>query len=618
MLRPAHRRLGDRPARAPRRAVAAAARGGRSRAPGSRRCAHAVAETRLATPRSSRSRRTTPARPSPRVPFRQPARSSSARARGRSSGSRSREPVITDARVRREPDQRGRRRRHLPRCCATSPGSGSSTSAAAPGRCEGQEHSFDQLVALAKDGAGAAVASSTRTTPAFAEPGDMPARVRAFCAHTGQPEPAEPGAVVRCILESLALKHAQTIDLLASVTGVAPARDPRRRRRRAQRAALPLDGRAPPASRCSPGPEEATLLGNLLVQAMALGEIALARRGARGRARLVRADDLRAAGRRPLAGGAESASPSRRASDAGGPHVSELVGALHGIPAPEDRWDAAAAAGRRARGARLPLEPARRRPRARKPGRRQYVVEGDGRRPCRPRAARALGQGLGHRPRLDHGGRASRRFGSTRSCRCANASRWTTRRWSTTSLRCGLCAESAAAVDRDAAARVHPGGARRPHPPRRDHRADLVAGRPQPRRGGIRRRGGLARLPAAGLRHVEADRRAARRESVRPRGPAREARPRDVGRDAARRATAARSSSSRARPQALERAAAGRFGLGGAKVAELGEGDGERPPRAALFPRSAARCSPTPTASCSRSTGAPRRSRSRRRCARPR
>ncbi len=37
------------------------------------------------------------------------------------------------------------------------------------------------------------------------------------------------------------------------------------------------------------GPEEATLVGNLLVQAMALGEIALARRGARRRARLVRA-----------------------------------------------------------------------------------------------------------------------------------------------------------------------------------------------------------------------------------------------------------------------------------------------------------------------------------------
>ena len=51
------------------------------------------------------------------------------------------------------------------------------------------------------------------------------------------------------------------------------------------------------------------------------------------------------------------------------------------------------------------------------------------------------------------------------------------------------------------------------------------------RRGGVRRRGGLARLPAPGLRHVEADRRAPRRASVRPRRPARAPRPRHVGQD---------------------------------------------------------------------------------------
>ena len=86
---------------------------------------------------------------------------------------------------------------------------------------EGREHSFDQLVALAKD-APALRSSIDPNDAAFGDPGDMPARVRAFCAHTGQPEPVDPGAVVRCILESLALKHAQTIDLLASVSGATP------------------------------------------------------------------------------------------------------------------------------------------------------------------------------------------------------------------------------------------------------------------------------------------------------------------------------------------------------------------------------------------------------------
>lgn len=136
---------------------------------------------------------------------------------------------------------------------------------------EGREHSFDQLVALAKD-APALQSFIDPNDAAFDDPGDMPARVRAFCAHTGQPEPVDPGAVVRCILESLALKHAQTIDVLASVAGASPreihvvgggARNELLCRWTADAAGLPVLA----------GPEEATLLGNMLVQAMALGEI---------------------------------------------------------------------------------------------------------------------------------------------------------------------------------------------------------------------------------------------------------------------------------------------------------------------------------------------------------
>jgi rhamnulokinase len=136
---------------------------------------------------------------------------------------------------------------------------------------EGQEHSFDQLVALAND-APALQSFIDPNDAAFDDPGDMPARVRAFCAHTGQPEPVEPGPIVRCILESLALKHAQTIEVLASVTGASPreihvvgggARNELLCRSTADAAGLPVIA----------GPEEATLLGNLVVQAMALGEI---------------------------------------------------------------------------------------------------------------------------------------------------------------------------------------------------------------------------------------------------------------------------------------------------------------------------------------------------------
>ena len=78
---------------------------------------------------------------------------------------------------------------------------------------------------------------------------------------------------MRCVLESLALKHAQTIDLLTSVTGTSPgeihivgggARNELLCRWTADASGLPVHA----------GPEEATVLGNLLVQAMSLGEIA--------------------------------------------------------------------------------------------------------------------------------------------------------------------------------------------------------------------------------------------------------------------------------------------------------------------------------------------------------
>jgi rhamnulokinase len=137
---------------------------------------------------------------------------------------------------------------------------------------EGHDYSFDQLVALAER-APALRSFVEPNDPAFAEPGDMPGRVRAYCTHTGQPEPIEPGAVVRCILESLALKHAQTVELLAAVTDAAPpeihvvgggARNALLCRWTAAAAGVPVLA----------GPEEATLFGNLLVQALSLGELA--------------------------------------------------------------------------------------------------------------------------------------------------------------------------------------------------------------------------------------------------------------------------------------------------------------------------------------------------------
>ena len=43
--------------------------------------------------------------------------------------------------------------------------------------------------------------------PVFLPPGDMPARIAGAARRTGQRPPADPPAVVRCILDSLALAY---------------------------------------------------------------------------------------------------------------------------------------------------------------------------------------------------------------------------------------------------------------------------------------------------------------------------------------------------------------------------------------------------------------------------
>lgn len=135
----------------------------------------------------------------------------------------------------------------------------------------GNELGFGELGALATD-APAFLAFIDPTAEVFLEPGDMPSRIRAFCRQTGQPEPAGVGELVRCVLESLALKHAETIDLLHDVNGSTPstlhvvgggARNALLCAWTASASGLPVFA----------GPEEATLVGNLLVQAMTLGEI---------------------------------------------------------------------------------------------------------------------------------------------------------------------------------------------------------------------------------------------------------------------------------------------------------------------------------------------------------
>lgn len=55
--------------------------------------------------------------------------------------------------------------------------------------------------------------------PVFAAAGNMPARIQAYCARTGQPVPNGRGEVMRCVYQSLALTYRRTLEELTQVTG---------------------------------------------------------------------------------------------------------------------------------------------------------------------------------------------------------------------------------------------------------------------------------------------------------------------------------------------------------------------------------------------------------------
>jgi rhamnulokinase len=106
--------------------------------------------------------------------------------------------------------------------------------------------------------------------PAFLPPGDMVGRIEAACRATGQRPPADRPAVVRCILDSLAAAYRTAIDEASRLSGqavdVVHVVGGGAQNELLCRLAADALGRPVLA-----GPVEATALGNVLVQARALG-----------------------------------------------------------------------------------------------------------------------------------------------------------------------------------------------------------------------------------------------------------------------------------------------------------------------------------------------------------
>lgn len=136
---------------------------------------------------------------------------------------------------------------------------------------EGRAFDYDGLAELA-EAAPPAKAWLDLDAPEFFSAGDMPARIRDHLRDTGQPEPRTRGDILRTIIESLARAYLRLVRDAESLTGRKIERlhivgGGSRLRLLDQLVANLL--RVPVVA----GPVEATALGNLLLQARALGEI---------------------------------------------------------------------------------------------------------------------------------------------------------------------------------------------------------------------------------------------------------------------------------------------------------------------------------------------------------
>jgi rhamnulokinase len=134
---------------------------------------------------------------------------------------------------------------------------------------EKENFSYEQLVDMAKNEKPFRCFVDP-DAPDFMNPENMVEAINSYCTRTGQNAPETIGQTVRCIFESLALKYRYTIDLLKTVSPHPIEK------------LHVIGGGAKNAYLCQftanaigmpviAGPAEGTAMGNLLVQAMALG-----------------------------------------------------------------------------------------------------------------------------------------------------------------------------------------------------------------------------------------------------------------------------------------------------------------------------------------------------------
>jgi len=136
---------------------------------------------------------------------------------------------------------------------------------------EGKSYDFSTLEQMAA-AAPPFVSLINPDDPRFLSPDGMPEKIAAFCRETGQPAPANHGAFVRCIYESLALNYRVVMQRLERLIGKKIER-------------LHIVGGGSQAETLNQftanalkipvlaGPTECTATGNVLIQAITLGHL---------------------------------------------------------------------------------------------------------------------------------------------------------------------------------------------------------------------------------------------------------------------------------------------------------------------------------------------------------
>lgn len=136
----------------------------------------------------------------------------------------------------------------------------------------GKEYTYDRLTEMAEQAQPLKSLIDPRDTR-FIKPNDMPEKIASYCHETNQAPPETPGETIRCVLESLALSYYNVLREIHDVTGreirylhIVGGGSKNELLNQLSANAAHLTVLA--------GPSEATAIGNILIQAIALQHLA--------------------------------------------------------------------------------------------------------------------------------------------------------------------------------------------------------------------------------------------------------------------------------------------------------------------------------------------------------